>query len=940
MGSFDFIIPSVAYFGVYALFAAIFIGFGMLCSRRVRWQFALTKVFVVIISAALSLLILHITTPLMGEAIAGFTLAFFPGEELNELFKNKLIYEIICGIIGIVLSFALFLPVFAIVKGILNLISRCIFNAVLKPKDEGSSRIEACEPILSDRCNEDDDTLCNSAIEGTETVFEYHTEESTVKKGNAAERRRKVKAVFTEKVCGLSLLLGALSGFLVYNVVISPLVMLISDIGSIAGAVFEGTDSEFISGNIESLCDNAAIDTVSFLGGRVIYSRLTSLRVCDEDVILSRELDFAVDVINAAAKLDSDKYTSGEKAEMISQAVVSFKRTTLMPIAVSNIAGEASAAWVSGNDYLGISSPISEDKSESERELILAVLHELKQGTVETAREDIVTVIEMLSEATEGGFFDIIGSGDSKAGLLEFFSDRDRIYSILCTAFKNDRVASIIPYAADVGIGAISGTLSIPSDFGVIYNRLIEELYGGYSTALNESETSSQLVCNYAKTVKTAYDNAGISLLCGEEYVISASIISEGLRGELSKDDISHIIAGRSGAFIDVSSIEGEAVFASWLEGLNFSHEEVLMIAHEFPFDKASNGLTAKDFAIQGKEDLEGKSFMVAFDKIKTNKGLPSDRDEAAEAFTEVIYRASGIIFSSGNSGSNNVSELTDSLGGILDALAECEYFKGKFMDDFVTAMLQSGTFRQAFGISAGKATDIAAKLNSSVASGGTYSQHLVAISKAINVVASEGGKPSSEDVKDMIAAVTPDTSEVLKEIVSSEVLEGNGIPKDKSESISGVMGSMIDEMAKVNASDSDPEYIEKEANAVSKVIEIATSSSDDYSEGIFSGEGTPEEKIDEYVDLVADSDIVSNSLIDVVYADGNEPKKDPLGLEKSLIGNDGTYFVSKLDEKYKQAAASGMSDSELIEYEKVIYSMAAVMNVEIAIVGGNVIQK
>lgn len=960
MENFDFVIHPIGYLGVYILFAAIFAGFGMLCARKVKWQYALTKIFAVIISAALSVLILQAVTPMMGSYVMRIIMLLFPGEEFMDLLKNEMMVELIGGIIGVVFAFVLYLPIFIIVKAILNLISRCIYNAVLKSDDDSNSigqadfavsdntDVNACEGDIdaenTDGADIEDSGNCEEVAVMSEASGDvnFNTESTEqVEKPQKEKKKKKIKPVFTTKVCGLSLLFGAISGFLVYNAVISPMVMLISDIGSIAGPILKENELDCLYENVESISDNAATSTVSVLGGRMIYDGLTSLKVSGEKVVLSREVKFTGDILNIALKASSDECTSEELAEYISMAEESFKKTTLIPIAASSIAKEASASWLRGNEYIGISRPVFDEDNVSEEELIDVVLEELSEATVESIREDIVTVIDMVKEATDGGLFDIIGNGGSSSAYLEFFTDKEVIYNILYTAFKNDRMAVVFPYAADVGIGFMADTLSIPKDYSEIYDDLLTALWCDFDVAFTDSEGISQFICSYAKLVKADYDEAGISLLCGEEYIIAACITSESSNGNISLETIAKVIADKGERFIDVADISNEEAFTSWLAGLGISHEDAVIIAGEFPFEKSNNGLTAKDFAVSGAKDLESKSFRVVFADVKAKKGLPSDRSLAAASMADVIEAAAKIIFASDNTSGGSVDALLNSLGGALDSLSSCEYFSGEVMDDLVVAMLQSNTFRGAFKITAGKATEISSKLNNGVASGGSYTQHLVAISKAINVVASDGGKPSTDDVKDMIGAVTPETSEVLKEIVSSEVLEGNGIPKDKSESISGMMGSMIDEMAKVNASDADPEYIEKESNAVSKVIEIATSSNEDYSEGIFSGEGTTEEKIDEYVDLVADSDIVSNTLIEVVYGEGeSSPKKDPLGLEKSLGGSDGAYFVSKLDAKYKQAIAGGMSGDELTEYEKVIYSMAAVMNVDIVITGGNVIQK
>ena len=197
--------------------------------------------------------------------------------------------------------------------------------------------------------------------------------------------------------------------------------------------------------------------------------------------------------------------------------------------------------------------------------------------------------------------------------------------------------------------------------------------------------------------------------------------------------------------------------------------------------------------------------------------------------------------------------------------------------------------------------------------------------------------KESTESVKELIQTVTPTTSDTLKELVSEEVLTNNGLPEKTSGAVSDLFGDMFDEMARVNEENSDSEYVEKEAEAVSKALDIATTESGKFKDGVFGKEGDSDEKIKEYTELVSGSDIMSTVIVDSVYGENDTPKLDPMGFGEKLPEHEQTAVVEQLDTLYKKEIANGTSGDELKEYEKLMVSMAAFLNLNVTVEGDSV---
>jgi len=163
-------IPSIVYVGAYALFALIFALFGALFAKKYRWQYAITKIAVVALSAMLAVLILNATMSSFAATLADALRQTVSEPKVEELFGMGNTSVWISGIVGMIASLMLFVPLFAILKAILNLISKLICNAVFKAvtkqklPEEKKEKIEKKEETAEEKNEEN-----NESVENNET---------------------------------------------------------------------------------------------------------------------------------------------------------------------------------------------------------------------------------------------------------------------------------------------------------------------------------------------------------------------------------------------------------------------------------------------------------------------------------------------------------------------------------------------------------------------------------------------------------------------------------------------------------------------------------------------------------------------------------------------------------------------------------------------------
>ena len=298
----DFVVPPIFYLGAYAFAILVFALFGGLCAKKYKWQYAITKVAAVALSAFLSIAVLKSFTPAVGKMIVDLAESFIEDSEIADILAYDGVVEWTSQIIGVIISFALFIPLFVIIKAFVNLffriIAKAIFRSAAKRREAKEELSTVCECMAEAPADstEPTETVGPAEIQEGETLAEplpEQTEENIAVKDEALSsepvapvKKKKVNPLIAEKGRGWSFLCGAVSGFLVFIVLSAPATCFLSDVGGIASALLYSLDEEDIAENIESATRNPGSDIVSVCGGRLIYDSLGSFTLSGEKVVL------------------------------------------------------------------------------------------------------------------------------------------------------------------------------------------------------------------------------------------------------------------------------------------------------------------------------------------------------------------------------------------------------------------------------------------------------------------------------------------------------------------------------------------------------------------------------------------------------------------------------------------------------------------------------
>ncbi len=109
--------------------------------------------------------------------------------------------------------------------------------------------------------------------------------------------------------------------------------------------------------------------------------------------------------------------------------------------------------------------------------------------------------------------------------------------------------------------------------------------------------------------------------------------------------------------------------------------------------------------------------------------------------------------------------------------------------------------------------------------------------------------------VENLFTSMDETTAEILKETISTEMLENMGIPEDTADVASTVLGTFFEEVAKVSGDESID--FEKEAAAVESVLTMIT--------GTTTSDGAPSEAVtDAVIENILESKTITNTVINV----------------------------------------------------------------------------
>lgn len=695
---------------------------------------------------------------------------------------------------------------------------------------------------------------------------------------------------------------GLLCGILASLLICSPIVGTFDTISAVANIDMgeeDGGSNEQVSW-LGDISESTPMVIFRNFGCNWVYGMLSSTDFEGEKVYLKQDITAIIDVVNSIDVLGEDMADYDEtQIEAIEKVIGHVDNSALLEHVVAGVFSEASEKWIAGDTFAGIEKFSAGELFDP---VIDSVLGTMATSDRTTISADLTTMKDVFAVLIEN---DLLSAGEDYQAILVKIGENDIVSELLMIINANSRMSHIADDITTLSIRALATTIGIPADSNVRYDALMDDI----AQVLQNSRgmSNAERVESITPDVVASLSDYGVYVSGEAAESIAESMVSDlGDLGNVSADDVSEFFAVYTlGAGVPQSETRGNGYTFDLLgnEDDDFSVEftsdgRIVINGKELKNYKASNleGSAAYGMGKRG-ENIGDAAYLYSADSMKstliTMEDIVSqmskyadseDVQKEAELIGEILVEAAD-VFGDVDLDDMNPEDMLDKMGGIMDKMSESSVFGGKAMENMLTAVLQSDTVTSATGLSHKEITDFANKLNGMVNdTDKSYSDVTTTVSGVIKTVnnatdSTMSNEQKAENIEELINNITPDTADLVADMITPSYVENMGVPTAQSASASDMITSLLHNMADYSEN-GDPSRIKAESDAVNQLMSVALNSADKSNKRMFSGDGDSKLGISAYdfVALMLDSEVISKTLEETVY--GNGYVHNPLGLD------------------------------------------------------------
>lgn len=422
---------------VFCFFAALFILFGALSGKRYKWQYSLARIIVVVISAVVSAVLAALISNLAINLTANLILSSGVLQEVGNILADLPTgVQLISAVLSMIVAPILFIPLFFIVKAIFNIFGKLIVRLIVKI---GAGKADKKERKIVNR---------------------------KVKKRN--------RSLAAEYFNPLGAALGGLCAFMIFCVVLIPVVGVVDFVGGVVDVAVDAIPEEeeeivAIADIVEDVVDgadnNVGAITIKYTGGKALYGVMTAAVINGEFANFNKESALISSVADAAGTLFDETASAEAKGASIRGISPAFNKSVIVRTLVSEFCTAAGEDWKAGNSFHGIPRPeIGGDFAA----ITSAMIDVFATADTENIKEDLETITDALAVIVENGAADELQ--DNPMALLE----DEQLTSDLFAAFlENERLDPMVDGVADFGVNMLLDTIETPSTRAELYESFV-----------------------------------------------------------------------------------------------------------------------------------------------------------------------------------------------------------------------------------------------------------------------------------------------------------------------------------------------------------------------------------------------------------------------------------------------------------------------------------
>lgn len=959
------------FFGVFLLFAIVFALLGMLRGRKYKWQFSAARIILLVISTIAATIISALIGWIVGGVLFKVVVPTLNGNIAQILEAVPSAPSVLRAIVAMMVAPVVFLLVFNVIRPISNIFTSFFCKLLLKI----GKKAPKAEKVPAENLEALDDAVEQSteALEETEALPE--SEEVAVPAKKEKKKKEKKYAQFRsdKKFDPLGATLGAVCSVLLLVVLLVPFVGATSFANSIVQVVITPDDpmTEMVCDISDAAANNAGAKTVNILGGKAVWSALTTYPVNGEWTSAPRETRFLSETASAIIDIKNPEIPRAEAAESLRDISKSFDKSVMIPSLLSDLLSAASEDWSEGESFCNIKAP---KLGETIDPVVKDFYSIMKDSSIDTIHADFKTIVDTIALVVEQDAMSAMKGNDAMMGL---FKNEPLVSGIMLEFLENERMSSLVGSMTNLGLSIFSDQIGVDKNTDGAYDAFIAEMSEAYASV--EPTQGMVAVEDLASKVAKAYDNQGIALSNGVATCIAIDMLDTLQTGDeteikaffnsndaetLSVDggaDLVLLGASErpvgSAALMTVSSIAAQASekmtrdelkaliaaeFAS--TGIEFTEEELEAISDDLAgkmhADIKAGKFSYKNGAISSNEDIESKTVKVTAEDLKVKMTKVNDKENEAKAIAKVFSSTLGTADQLTAEGAKT-SDTIAAFGPVLDNFASSQIIGEETTANVLVSILQSKKVRDNIGFTLVQATSMAEKINNGTMGDESYTVLLKSLGTTVDIISTSANKDgnTAEAVEELMNDITPTSAGVLQELSTPDTVKNYGVPDRSAGAVSDMMSDMFGNMssAKEDGRLTEAEYA-KESLAVSNMMSIAMSAGKSDAGPTFGENSATNITATEFVNRSADSVIISETFVNSVYGEEENAKVDPLASNRNLSEAEKSELVGAIDAKWQTQLETSNDEAANAEYQKVLTSVASIVNVNIAFTADGVV--
>ena len=864
--------------------------------------------------------------------------------QIGNIISVDFLFNILTGYFSMIIApivFMLSFIIFAIVLTIIfTVVSRFIPVLAAPPKAKKEKKCKA----KKSKKGITNETLEASAPQANDAQAD-----------NKAKPQKEKKVAYCPKALhrlgGLGV--GVVTGILVAIIATFPLVglgdMACNAVVTVVDGIMTVMDidssviDQYLPADVDLENPPKTMEVYEYTGSLYLFDLFASTEIDGDKVVLRQEVGVVLDIASGALDIAELGGKVGEEHVAILREMVndldnspSLKYGLTATLSALIESGELDVEGMLGsNDILA---PVVEE--------IVVIAASADKNTITGDLTTLVNVADILVK------YDVLNESDYKK-MLEKFGE-GAVSELLVEVNKNERMRPVADEINLLSIRALAAAIGVPETTDERYELLMNEL--AYVIKVSYGKEDSERVAAIMPELKNVFEKYGMNVDgLALQHIAEGFVKDLGHLKNVDGPDVEEFFAVYAHAAKEdigesamVGPILGNLSAETVADGIVVNEDGTISIngkilnnynannyrgsaAYQMGHDHVDIGLAE---TLDSAEHM--KSTLLTVEEVISSLGQYNDCEDVYAESEKVgkIFTAMIEIISDCDFDDLDAALFISEVGHVLDLMKDSEIFGEASAKNILTMVLQSDTMSNALGLSRKDMTNFANKINSFAEGKDTgYEEATKVIGNTVSAISKATDKNASSSEKaqataDMINSLSKENADMVTSMITGDMAGNFGSNVENPDELTDSLKDLINNMADYKDGNPDEASVNKEAEAVTKILSLAIAGSGDgamFDKKDENGEviekGVVASDVDSFISTVVESSVVMSTVAN--SCEGKENGANP-------------YGVAYDSEEEKADVAAALENyyvenrHEDADLESKLQNLAIVMDVEI----------